>query len=296
MAVDQIEANHPGRVAPIEWHTSSSYPLYCAEARARWYTYPPPYWYNGGWYYATPWAWIDGKNRGYQASSWESWTQQQLAAPAAVGVVLTGEYTPGGGSGNLNIEMVNPTDSAVSANLYVVVTEDSLYYAAPNGDVWHNHVCRDYVTGTSGAPVTVPAMGADTLVQPFTIEGSWVERNCHLVAFLQNPTVQADSSRPVYQGATVPLLSLVGVAEVPAPRIARKLEIANPHRLGYLRLPSALGTGTVEVCNLAGRTVREVQLSGRDQTLSLEGLSEGVYLVRLTGQDKTETRKLVFVR
>jgi hypothetical protein len=88
----------------------------------------------------------------------------------------------------------------------------------------------------------------------------------------------------------------LGVAEAPAPKAARRLEFANPHRLGYLRLPSSLGTGTVKVCDRTGRTVRETQLCGNEQTLSLEGLAEGVYLVRFVGADKAETQKLVLVR
>ncbi len=88
----------------------------------------------------------------------------------------------------------------------------------------------------------------------------------------------------------------LGVAEAPASRVAARLDAANPHRLGYLRLPSSLGTGTVKVLDRTGRTVREARLAGTDQTLSLEGLPEGVYLVRFAGEGKTETHKLVLVR
>ncbi|MFO7650165.1 MAG: T9SS type A sorting domain-containing protein [bacterium] len=88
----------------------------------------------------------------------------------------------------------------------------------------------------------------------------------------------------------------LGVTEAPVSAPARRLEVANPYRLGYLRLPSSLGTGTVKVCDRTGRTVRETQLCGNEQTLSLEGLAEGVYLVRFVGTDKAETQKLVLVR
>ncbi|MFO7650693.1 MAG: Omp28-related outer membrane protein [bacterium] len=300
--VDQIEARYPGRVAAIEWHTGSSYPLYCAEARARWFTYPPPYWYNGGFVYATPWAWIDGKNRGYQSGSWDGWVQQQFADSAEVGINLSGDYTPGSGSGELTVEMVNTTSSAVNASLYVVITEDSLYYPAPNGDAWHHHVCRDYVTGTAGLSVTIPALECDTVVQPFTIESSWLERNCHVIAFLQNPTVQPDSSRPIYQAATARLLSMVGVSEGRSAvvRGVRASVTPNPAQgSATFRFNAPAGQGyRLGVYALDGTLVQEFAGTSRSGETSVNwqrdgSVARGVYAWRLACGGTVASGKLV---
>jgi len=64
-------------VARVEWHIYSASPLYNAEANAKWRLYPPPY--NGG--YATPWLWVDGKNRGYNYNSWENYIYDQMLVP-----------------------------------------------------------------------------------------------------------------------------------------------------------------------------------------------------------------------
>lgn len=305
MAVDQIEANYPGQVAAIEWHTNSGYPGYCADARTRWYTYPPPYYVGGNWYYATPWAWIDGKNRGYQYSGWDNWVQQRLAEPAELGVALAGNYTPGAGTGELTVELVNPTAEEVTANLYVVITEDSLHYSAPNGDQWHNHVLRGYLTGVNGTGVTIPALGADTFVQPFTIESNWIEDHCNLIALLQEPTQQPDSSRPVLQGGTIPLLTLTGAAEPPAPRPALEVSAGpNPvsSRAGFR---CAVEPGTryrLELFSPDGRLVRRFAGMSRTGTVELEWdrtgldgdrLSRGVYAWRLSAGDGLAAGKLV---
>ncbi|MFO7674971.1 MAG: Omp28-related outer membrane protein [bacterium] len=303
--MDQIKANYPGQIAAIEWHVNSGYPLYCAEARQRWFSYPPPYYSGGNWYYATPWAWIDGKNRGYQYSSWDYWVQQKLGEPAEVGINLTGSYLPGAGAGELAIEMVNETSAPIDANLYVVITEDSINSPAPNGDQWHNHVCRDYVTGIAGTSVTVPAMGADTAYQPFTIESDWVEANCNLVVFLQNPTQQSDSSRPVYQGGIVKLLELTGVAEgrrTPAPRLSATGG-PNPVRdRAEVRFTAAPGSRwQLAVYSSAGRLVAEESGTARGpETVRWEPrdaagrrLAAGIYAWRLTASDGTAQGKFV---
>lgn len=305
MAVDQIVANYPGRVAAIEWHINSGYPLYSAEARQRWYSYPPPYYSGGNWYYATPWAWFDGKNRGYQYTAWNSWAQTHMAVPAEVGINLAGEYLPGAGSGELTIELVNPTSEDVSANLLVVITEDSIYAPAPNGDQWHNHICRDYVTGIAGTSVTIPAQTTDTIIQPFVIEGGWVERHCHLIAFLQNPTQQPDSSRPVLQGATTRLLELTGVKEPPRPTGLRLSVTGGPNPVrdrAELRFNAAPGARwELAVFSSAGRLVTERSgavagselVTWQPRDASGSRLPAGVYAWRLAVASETAQGKFV---
>jgi hypothetical protein len=307
VAVDQIVANYPGQVAAIEWHTGSSYPFYNAEARTRWYSYPPPYYSGGNWYYATPWAWIDGKNRGYQYGSWDYWVQQKLGEPADLGINLAGSYVPGAGTGELAVEMVNPTSLPVDANLYVVITEDSLYYAALNGDQWHNHVCRDYVTGTAGTSVTIPAMGTETFYQAFTIESGWDEARCNLIAFLQNPTQQPDSSRPVYQGGTVKLLELTGIEEERRPTGTRLDATGGPNPVrdrAEVRFGAVPGSRwQLAVYSSAGRLVAEESGTARGpETVRWEPrdaagrrLAAGIYAWRLTVSGGTAQGKFVLV-
>ncbi|HDQ98801.1 MAG TPA: hypothetical protein ENN51_00740 [candidate division WOR-3 bacterium] len=298
--MDQIVLDFPGRIAAIEWHINASYPLYSAEARTRFRSYPPPY--NGG--YATPWAWIDGKSRGYQYSSWSSWAQYQMAIPAEYGIGLTGSYTPGAGSGELAIELTNPTSSPVTADLFVVITEDSIYYSAPNGDPWHNHVCRQFATGVSGTSVTIPAMTTDTVIQNFAIESGWVEERCNLVAYLQTPDVQPDSSRPIHQGAIIRLLELTGIAEREPVR-PRLAVTAGPNPVrdrAELHFNARPGSSwRLAVYSSTGRRVASLQgiANGKDivtwnrRDESGSRVPAGVYGWRLTVDGRTAQGKLV---
>ncbi len=140
---------------------------------------------------------------------------QRILVPSDIRMTTTGTYNPSTRQGTITVVLFNSGMMPLDAVLHLAITEDSLYYAAPNGDQWHNHVLRDYVPTETGTPVSVPSGGYDTVTLSYTIGAGWVERMCALVTYVQGP-LQPDSSRPVYQGGVAPLLSFVGVAE---PRI-----------------------------------------------------------------------------
>ena len=207
--VDQIVGNNPGRVAAVEWHISSTYPLYQYEGRAKWRAYPGPY--NGG--YATPWAWIDGVERSYVYSQWPNYVASAMAVPSDVGIQLGGWYSSRMREGEVEVILTNTSPDEITDMVHIVITEDSLYYLGPNGDPWHNHVCRDYVPGPGGNTVTIPGNGSDTLVMPFTLGADWVEAKCNIVVYFQEGALRPDNSKPVYQGAIIPVGIITGIEE-----------------------------------------------------------------------------------
>jgi hypothetical protein len=199
----------------VQWHVSSSYPQYCAEARSKWFQYPPPY--NGS--YATPWAWIDGRNRSYVYTQWAGYVTSQQAVASDIRMEMTGDYSPATRQGTLTAVLFNSGMMPLNAALQVAITEDSINYTGPNGDPWHNHVCRDYVPNQNGTAVSIPSGGYDTVTVSYTLLPAWRESFVKVVAYVQSTTtVPSDSSRPVYQGGSAPVLSFVGIAEPRVPR------------------------------------------------------------------------------
>jgi hypothetical protein len=294
--LDQIVASYPGQVMSIEWHTASGYPLYNAESRTRWFTYPAPYWYNNGWYYATPWLWVDGKQRGYDCYAWEGYVADAVAQPADVEVNLTGNYDPVSRTGQIVAEFVNGTSSSISGTALAAITEDSLYYVAPNGDPWHNHVGRDYIPNQNGTAVTVPANGRDTLALDFTIGTGWNDARCQALVYFQNPSVQPDSSKPVYDGSSTPVLLLTGVKESHGPvRVHDRFTISPNPTTGLLQVNRA-GTERRQllVHDAAGRLVRRCAVeAGPGSSVDLRDLQEGIYLVNLEGGSTTTTKLVI---
>jgi hypothetical protein len=299
--LDQIVASHPGRIAAVEWHlVNNGSPMYSAEARAKSRLYPPPQ--NGGYY--TPWLWCDGWNKGSGYSNWNAYAEAAMLRPACVGLNLTGSYDPALRTGQLQIEFVNDSTEAISATALVVVTEDSIYYAAANGDLWHSHVCRDYIPTETGTIIEIPALGRDTLVQDFVLDPSWNEARCNLVVYLQATDTQPDSSRPAYNAATAPVLQFSGIAQ-PGPTWNPGFELtATPNPIlnqTRFSIPE-LGGRSCQFSVLApnGSLVR--QWSGRISEVVWDGLDRfgrrvpaGVYLCELRCESQRAVGKVLLL-
>jgi len=294
--LDQIAQDFGSAVAPVEWHVGSGYPLYCAEAHSKWYMYPPPY----GGSYATPWLWMDGKSRGYNYNEWSGFVAAQIRLPAEVSLFHVGTtYDPGTRTGEVRVECYNSGADTLDAALQIAVTEDSLKYNAPNGDTMHNHTCRDYVPDQNGTPIMLAPGATDTLIVPYAVDPSWVEENLNLVIYLQNMTVQTDSSMPCYQGVSGGLLQLTGVKESKL-SVARDLRVSvspNPCRTGCeFTLSGAAARGArLAVYSPDGRLVSNVEMNGNRASWHRNGVSRGIYMYRVVSGTAFAQGKLVVI-
>lgn len=258
--------------------------------------YPGPY--NGS--YATPWLWVDGRQRGYIYSQWPTYVAQQLAAPTPVSMTLAGAYNQSTRTGTIQAVIQNDSSAEITARVSVVITEDSCYYVGPNGDPWHNHVCRDYIPDQNGTIVTIPAGAADTVEQNFALQSGWNEEKCKLVVYAQSTTmVPADSSYPAFQGAAANVLDFTGIEEpgtLLKPHAALRVG-PNPCRgLARLTLEAPAGAGyLLQVFAPDGRIVweRSGTSSGSPENAVWHDARPGVYLCRLTAGTARTTAKLV---
>ena len=215
---------------------------------------------------------MDGRQRGWEYQYWGGFITSELAQPASVGINLVGSYDQGSRTGRIQAEFINSYGSSISATALVAITEDSIYYVGTNGDYWHNHVGRDYIPDQNGTDVTIPALGRDTLTQSFTLDTSWNEARCNVVVYLQTPTVQPDSSKPVYQGAIAPVLQLSEISEhieQPASRITLGATVAGRTLFLSGQQPAAL-------LNSTGRKGTTLLPGAND----VSGLPRGTYFIR----------------
>lgn len=93
-------------------------------------------------------------------------------------------------------------------NLFVALTEDTVFYNAPNGETRHYDVFRKAVYSGNGLSVNIPAQG-DSLVFFATVpkDAQWAASRLNAVAILQHPVskwiVNADKATentPVFTG------------------------------------------------------------------------------------------------
>jgi len=186
-------------------HVTPGYPLYCAEANSRKYFYFPP----AGGVYPNGWLWIDGNQ--HAATTWWTWDtliMDRMSRPAPVDIRLWGYYSPANRAGMISARFRNDSSATVSGRAILVITEDSLYYPAPNYDSLHNHVARDYLPDQNGLAISVAPGDSAVLSQPFSLTSDWVVNNCRIIVWIQSDSVQPDSTKDVWQGAMIPISAL----------------------------------------------------------------------------------------
>ncbi len=273
-------------------HLSSGYPLYSAEAYARMQYYPSSNWY-------TPNLILDGTPRGSGYTSWQSYIVARMNQASPMRLLMWGTY--GSGSGTINARFYNDSTASVTATVYFVITEDSCYYAAPNGDQWHNHVARDYVPNQIGQQVTIPSGDSATVAQYFTIQYGWNVNRCNIITWIQN-----SSTREVYQAGKIKVTDLTAVEENEQDNLVKKeiLSLPNPCVNGT-KFQFNIGAGTqwkIIIFDVLGRPIQQIDGIGNAQNQIVEWnlkdnkgnrVKSGIYFYRFISAELNSTGKIV---
>ncbi|MBE0432540.1 T9SS type A sorting domain-containing protein [candidate division WOR-3 bacterium] len=290
-------------------HINSSYTylgMFLQEARDRMYSYPPPYWYGSYWTYVTPWLWIDGsKNGSYTYNTWANKIGQRLDVHSPFTITMWGDWHPAAGTGTIYAQFRNDSTVALTGKVLFVVTEDSIYKPAPNGDQWHNHVARDYLPTASGEVVTIPPGDSLTLSRAFVLDTIWNADKIRFTTWIQDLNMQPDTTIEIWQGAMLDIdelgimeytggeVTAVNIKPVPNPcasstRFAFTLPAGERYQIGLfdvsgrkVRVLAGTATGNEESVewNLRNETGRRV--------------SAGVYLYQFESASTHATGKVV---
>ena len=193
----------------MDVHFSPTDSFYLEEAYQRIHYYPPPFFGN----YLPPWLWYDGdQHGGVDPLLWESYITTRMSEPAPVTVTMWGHYNPTSGAGSVNAQFRNDSSAAITGRVIFVVTEDSLYYAAPNGALWHNHVPRDYLPDHNGEIVNIDPDDSVTVTRSFSIDPIWNDAHCRIITWIQDDEMQPDSTKEIWQGGMLAVDAL-GIQE-----------------------------------------------------------------------------------
>jgi hypothetical protein len=309
-----LASQYGDQVAVISIYTSGgSPPFYNSTAYQKIYTYPPPYWYNGTWYFATPWLWVDGnKSAAYLTSTWNTHISQRLQVPSDLEINISGDGSGGVNSVNLQVEINNTGLSAITGNLHCVLTENDIQWAAPNGQQVHNHVPRIWWPNQNGMELTIPSGDGTTVPVSWSFQPSWDVDKLWVVAYLQSTTMQPDSTIEIFQGASVKLTDMpTGIAEQEDQRVSdfhlfqNYPNPFNPTTTISYRLP-ANDNVELTIYDQLGRQIRklvnEKQTTGFHQTewngLDDNGkeVSSGIYFYQLKANGSIESRKMFLIR
>jgi hypothetical protein len=242
-------------------HVTPGYPLYCAEANARKYFYFPP---SGG-VYPNGWLWIDGDQHATAAWwTWDTLIMARMNRPAAVDIRLWGYYSSANRTGAVFARFRNDSSATVLGRAILVITEDSLYYPAPNYDSIHNHVARDYLPDQNGLALSVAPGDSAVASQPFVLAADWVVSNCRIIAWIQSDSARPDSTKGVWQGAMIPI-SALPIAEVKDEPLTGGMRAKpNPcsHEVNMSFISARTEPYSVRIYDISGSIIREFVFSG----------------------------------
>ena len=171
----------------------------------------------------TPDVYVDGTQK---ASNYETEIVNRMNQPSSLTPSMWGTFNPSTGAGTIYAKFKNTGSSVISGNLYFVIVEDSIYYAGPNGDLWHNHVARDYLPTEIGQAVTIAVGDSVIQNQGFVINPAWNKNKIEIYAWVQ----QTAAPKENYQACIAKLSALGWSPDLPT--ITKPLDFG---RLPYLQ-------------------------------------------------------------
>ena len=303
-ALDSLAVHYPDRVAAITYYTNSADPFYLDQCFDRWFQYPPPHFMGGQWWYVIPWMWMDGsKEPGFDHEGWESLLLERMPVPSDVVIRMTGSYDVGTHEGQVDVWVRNEGSESLSGTFQCVLTESGIYYAAPNGLEWHDHVMRTMLPSENGTPITIPAGDSALMTNPFTIDPAWNWETCEIVCFVQDTEMTADSTIEIWQGArlVIPDFAVEEWDEIgsegPLEVSLRPNPAQNTVVLSFgLEEPQGV---RIRIFDISGRTIGTHELgvvaAGRYR-VCLDprdlGMAQGTYFYRLEAGERVTTNRL----
>lgn len=280
--------------------TNAIYGMYFAEAVQRWHSYPPPRYSGGVWSYSHPWLWYDGNPHG--GSSYTTWPTKittRMNRPSPVTIRMWGDYNSTARNGTVYAQFRNDSSAIINANVLFVVTEDSIRKSTPNGDLWHNHVARDYIPGPVGTPVSIAVGDSITYSQSFAVNDSWNISHCEIVAIIQDTILASDSTKQILQGAVKKVLTLsLQETENEIPNLVLAVNaLPNPCvRSTNIEFMLRAGIGyNIRVFDPVGRMVKTIKgiASGQKESVNCLLNKAGVYFYRFESKTVNATGKII---
>lgn len=172
-------------------------------------------------------------------------------------------------------------------NLQVMLAENLIDYAAPNGEDQHPNVFRKALYGINGKSFTVPANGSDiTLETTYSFDPDWKLADLEIIAFIQDNT-----DKTVKQATVSARLGTYGNGPTAINTINHKnINIFPNPTTDILNIVGLSQNSNVAVYNLIGEKVIETTI--QNNTLNIQNLQQGIYFLELFEEGKRFIHKI----
>ncbi|MFH0894646.1 MAG: T9SS type A sorting domain-containing protein [Bacteroidota bacterium] len=169
---------------------------------------------------------------------------------------------------------------ASNMKLHAVLTESNIPQSWGN-QTECDFVCRAMYPDANGTSLTF-SPNPQTVTINFSTTG-YVKNNCEFIMFVQHNT-----SKEVFQTMMIDMATIVGINELQGNSINL---FPNPAK-GYFTLNSA-GNGNLSVTDMTGKILMNEKISYATQSFDISNFAKGVYLVNVSSEKNSFTKKLV---
>jgi len=224
-------------------------------------------------------------------------------------IQLSGEFEEGDREGSLDITIIAHDQISQSGlRVRIALTEDSLYYNAPNTTLWHNNTMRDMIPDTLGISIDISEGETVELSQYFECPEPLVIEQCKLIVW-----VQADNSaKEILQTARIRVDDLGSVSINDAVELPSSFCLAqnypNPFN-AKTTISYSLGKESqveIDIYDLGGRqiaaVVNSIQPAGDHQVIwngtdsNGNTVSSGVYFYRILTNGESLAKRMVLLK
>lgn len=289
-AIHQLKNEVGDSLGVIEYHSSNSDPFYIAESATR-----MSYYGVGGY----PTQIFDGTEEivgGYAGvyNDYRNAFNTRKEIPSAFEIDLNIQYSSGSGEIYADVIPHGSIPAEWDTYLRYVLTETDIEYSWQSEDslFW---VVRDMLPNATGVSFT----DAISDTQSFTIDAGWDENNCEIVVLVQD-----DATGEVLQGGAI-MVTSSGIED-------ENEEFSTFEVSGVYPNPALSGTNvefiipeksrvSIKINDIAGRMVKNVfdgikEAGNHTIPVEMEGLTSGIYFLRVENGNKTATKKFTLIR
>jgi hypothetical protein len=262
LALDQIASDCVDYLAVIRYHwwlPSAFDPFYVANAnentaRAQFYNnnYVPRLMIDG---------FVDG---GLNHPTWRGLIDNRHSTDSPLRIVVAATFSSDAITGTTTARIYNESSSSVTGQLFFVLTETGIDWAAPNGLTFHNQAMLDMIPDASGETVTIPAHDSIIRTRYFTIrDTTWMNpptnsilhiaqpESCQVVVFIQNP-----NTKEIYQGSKAWLIQ-TAIEERPIPyHLIKPTQVYPNPFISYVTIINPYTH--IDIYNASGRIVKSI--------------------------------------
>lgn len=183
----------------------------------------------------------------------------------------------------------NQNNQIGKANLFTALAEDTVFYKGTNKETMHFNVFRAAMSGIQGTEVTVPSSAGQSLVYTVSAPGKsiWNMSRIFTIAVLQNSgskaIIQAQASLPA-DDKTTSTNSVAGISDVQI--------YPNPADRNFTIRCESCERAEMSLYSPDGKII-STNTFNRQLEVDVNGLTPGVYLVKLKNAASTVVKKLV---